>query len=112
MAETTAGSAGTEVPARVGSGNASGNTGPPGGSGASTTHLTPHVQTALNETYVYALSRGLYAIGALAVLGALLAWTLVRDRGVAQLASSAPQLAEPARAAERAAGAQPETILA
>jgi predicted MFS family arabinose efflux permease len=47
------------------------------GSGASTTHLPAHVQGALNETYVYALSKGLYVIGALALLGALLGWTLV-----------------------------------
>ena len=73
------------------------------GSGASTTHLAPHVQTALNQTYVDALSKGLYAIGALALLGALLAWTLVRDRGVSQPAPAAPQPAEPALAAGGAA---------
>src|SRR5205823_6698265 len=38
------------------------------GSGASTTRLPAHVQGALNETYVYALTKGLYAIGALALL--------------------------------------------
>jgi MFS family permease len=64
------------------------------GSGASTTHLPVHVQSALNETYVYALSKGLYAIGGLALLGALLAWTLVGRR-----AEVRPQ---PARASERA----------
>ncbi len=48
------------------------------GSGASTTHLPAQVQGSLNETYVYALSKGLYGIGALALVGALLAWTLVR----------------------------------
>src|SRR4029077_14949011 len=48
------------------------------GSGANTTHLPSHVQGALNDTYVYALSRGLYGIGTLALVGALLAWTLVR----------------------------------
>ncbi|MEA2313768.1 MAG: hypothetical protein QOI03_460 [Solirubrobacteraceae bacterium] len=48
------------------------------GSGASTTHLPAHVQGALNETYVYALSKGLYGVGGLALIGALLAWTLVR----------------------------------
>jgi len=47
------------------------------GSGASTTRLPVHVQGALNETYVYALTKGLYAIGGLALLGALLAWTLI-----------------------------------
>jgi MFS family permease len=62
------------------------------GSGASTTHLPAHVQGALNETYVYALSKGLYAIGGLALLGALLAWTLMRPRGAAQPAP-APQAA-------------------
>jgi EmrB/QacA subfamily drug resistance transporter len=48
------------------------------GSGASTTHLPGRVQGALNESYVYALSHGLYAVGALALVGALLAWTVVR----------------------------------
>jgi EmrB/QacA subfamily drug resistance transporter len=81
------------------------------GSGASTTHLAPNVQTALNETYVYALSKGLYALGALALLGALLAWTLVRDRGAAQLAPASAQPAEPAPALEASARVQePETI--
>jgi EmrB/QacA subfamily drug resistance transporter len=47
------------------------------GSGASTTHLPVHVQGALNDTYVYALTKGLYAIGALALVGSLLAWTLI-----------------------------------
>ena len=69
------------------------------------------MQTALNETYVYALSKGLYAIGALALLGALLAWTLVRDRGAAQLAPASTQPAEPAPALEPSARVQePETI--
>jgi EmrB/QacA subfamily drug resistance transporter len=69
------------------------------GSGASTTHLPGHVQSALNETYVYALSKGLYAIGALALLGALLAWTLVRP--------TAPRL-EPAADQSAAASPLPE----
>ena len=47
------------------------------GSGASTTHLPTQVQSALNDTYVYALTKGLFVIGALALLGALLAWTLM-----------------------------------
>src|SRR5947209_7607797 len=42
------------------------------GSGASTGHLPGHVQGALNDTYVYALSKGLYAVGTLALLGSLL----------------------------------------
>jgi EmrB/QacA subfamily drug resistance transporter len=48
------------------------------GSGASTTHLAGPVQGALNETYVSALSIGLTVVGALALVGAVLAWTLVR----------------------------------
>jgi EmrB/QacA subfamily drug resistance transporter len=58
------------------------------GSGASTTHLPPHVQAALNDTYVYALTKGLYAVGALALVGALLAWTLMRRESIAQPASA------------------------
>jgi hypothetical protein len=48
------------------------------GSGASTTHLPGHIQTALNDTYVSALSSCLYGVGAAALVGALLSWTLVR----------------------------------
>jgi EmrB/QacA subfamily drug resistance transporter len=48
------------------------------GSGASTTHLPAHIQGALNDTYVSALSSCLYAVGAVALLGSLLAFTLVR----------------------------------
>jgi EmrB/QacA subfamily drug resistance transporter len=73
------------------------------GSGASTTHLPAHVQSALNDTYVYALSKGLYAIGGLALVGALAAWTLSGSR--------ARPAAEPVPAAE-GARAQPETIAA
>jgi hypothetical protein len=51
---------------------------------------------------VYALSKGLYAIGALALLGALLAWTLVRPSAptretAADASAAVPPLAEPAR---------------
>jgi EmrB/QacA subfamily drug resistance transporter len=73
------------------------------GSGASTTHLPAHVQSSLNDTYVYALSRGLYGVGALALLGALLAWTLMRPAAGRERAAAEP--ASPsARAAERSAG--------
>jgi EmrB/QacA subfamily drug resistance transporter len=80
------------------------------GSGASTTHLSPHVQSALNETYVYALSKGLYAVGALALLGALLGWVLL-GRAVPADASPATQ---PAPVTEQVGeGALPaETIVA
>jgi len=60
------------------------------GSGASTSHLPGHVQGALNDTYVYALSKGLYAVGTLALLGSLLAWTLVGRRPAPQPARSEP----------------------
>jgi EmrB/QacA subfamily drug resistance transporter len=50
------------------------------GSGASTSHLPGHVQAALNETYVSALSKGLYVLGGLALAGALLGWLLVARR--------------------------------
>jgi EmrB/QacA subfamily drug resistance transporter len=83
------------------------------GSGASTTHLPGHVQGALNETYVYALSKGLYAIGALALLGALLAWTLVGRRPAAAPAPASAALAESARTAaveESGRTPTPETI--
>ena len=74
------------------------------GSGASTTHTPPHVQTALNDTYVYALTKGLYAIAVLALGGALLAWLLVRARPVQ--AAQPPQSLAPAVAAD-AAGPTP-----
>jgi EmrB/QacA subfamily drug resistance transporter len=89
------------------------------GSGASTTRLPAHVQSALNETYVQALSKGLYAIGGLALLGALLAWTLIGRHAATQPTpqpAPAPAPAHPAEPAP-AAGAQaprrtpaPETI--
>jgi hypothetical protein len=80
------------------------------GSGASTSRLPAHVQGALNETYVYALSKGLYAIGALALLGALLAWTLVRGRPGAQPAPASPQLAQSTRTGDSGRTPAPETI--
>jgi len=76
------------------------------GSGASTTHLPAHVQSALNHTYVYALTKGLYGIGALALAGALLAWTLM-GRSEVPAAVSQP---EPSRAQRGApGGAEPAT---
>jgi EmrB/QacA subfamily drug resistance transporter len=59
------------------------------GSGASTSHLPAHVQGALNDTYVYALSKGLYALGALALAGAVLSLALVR-RGAAAAPADTP----------------------
>jgi len=62
------------------------------GSGASTTHLPAHIQSALNDTYVYALTKGLYGVGALALVGALLAWGLVSARtSPAPASAPAPQ---------------------
>jgi EmrB/QacA subfamily drug resistance transporter len=71
------------------------------GSGASTTHTPAHVQSALNETYVYALTKGLYAIGALALIGALLAWLLVRSKATQAL--QAPQPLAPVAPVDAAA---------
>jgi EmrB/QacA subfamily drug resistance transporter len=58
------------------------------GSGASTNHLPVHVQSALDGTYVYALTKGLYALGALALIGSVLALALVR-RGTVEPALAA-----------------------
>jgi EmrB/QacA subfamily drug resistance transporter len=73
------------------------------GSGASTTHLPAHIQTALNDTYVSALSTGLYAIGGLALVGAILSWVLVRR-------PAAEHGAPPAQAQESAPSRAAETI--
>jgi EmrB/QacA subfamily drug resistance transporter len=86
------------------------------GSGASTTHLPAHVQGALNETYVYALTKGLYALGTLALVGSVLACALVRrEAGAATgaapsatgVADRAPALADDRVAAPPAAGRAP-----
>jgi MFS family permease len=77
------------------------------GSGASTTHLPAHVQSALNETYVSALSSGLYAVGALALVGAVLAWTLVRRTVPAPAAEAVPAPA-PAQAPAPVSAGQAE----
>jgi EmrB/QacA subfamily drug resistance transporter len=50
------------------------------GSGASGANVPVHVQIALSQTFVYALSDALYVAGGLALLGAALAWTLVAAR--------------------------------
>jgi EmrB/QacA subfamily drug resistance transporter len=47
------------------------------GSGASGAGLPAGVRAAMSQTYVYALSNALYVAGAISLLGALLAWTLV-----------------------------------
>ena len=67
------------------------------GSGASTNHLPVHVQSALNDTYVYALTKGLYALGTLALIGSLLALVFVR-RGAAVAAPAPAPAAAPAAA--------------
>jgi MFS family permease len=69
------------------------------GSGASTTHLPAHIQGALNDTYVSALSTCLYGVGGAALLGSLLAFTLIRGHApagatLASGASPAPEAAE------------------
>ena len=72
------------------------------GSGASTSHLPSGVQGALNETYVYALSKGLYAIGSLALLGALLAWVLMGRPARTPVSAPSPG-AQPVHPLERPA---------
>jgi EmrB/QacA subfamily drug resistance transporter len=78
------------------------------GSGASNSSLPAGVQGALSHTYVYALSNALFVAGGLALVGAALAWLLVRP--------STPATPEPAQApvpspADAVAPA-PERILA
>jgi hypothetical protein len=70
------------------------------GSGASTTHLPAHIQAALNDTYVSALSSCLYGVGAAALLGALLSWTLVRRPAHLPEAAAEPLAAVAADRAE------------
>jgi EmrB/QacA subfamily drug resistance transporter len=74
------------------------------GSGASGAGLPPAVRVAANQTYVYALSNALYFAGAIALLGALLAWTLVAAHpGSSPAGPSETVTADGARdAAERA----------
>ncbi|HUB36098.1 MAG TPA: MFS transporter [Solirubrobacteraceae bacterium] len=70
------------------------------GSGATGGATVPtHVQTALSQTYVYALSNALYVAGGVALLGALLAWVLVARRP-----APAPAHASEARPEARDAG--------
>lgn len=47
------------------------------GSGASGAHLPSAVQAAMNDTYVYALSKALYVAGGISLLGVVLAWVLI-----------------------------------
>jgi EmrB/QacA subfamily drug resistance transporter len=79
------------------------------GAGSSPTGGAGHpayIQAALSHTYVYALSGALYVAGGVALLGALLAWTLVSRRVRAAEPASrtggrAPdQQRQPARSAE------------
>jgi len=71
------------------------------GSGASGAGLPARVQTAMSQTYVYALSNALYVAGGLALLGALLAWVLVAAH------PSSGQAAEWEPAPERSEAAEP-----
>ena len=60
------------------------------------TGLPVHVQTALSQTYVYALSNALYVAGGISLLGALLAWVLIAAHpGSGQAAEWAPAQEEP-----------------
>ena len=50
------------------------------GSGASGEHLPAAVQVAMNDTFVYALSKGLYVAGGMSLLGAFVALTMIGKR--------------------------------
>ena len=67
------------------------------GSGAGGAGLPAHVQAAMSETYVYALSNALYVAAGLALLGALLAWTLVSPHVRAAEPALEPRRVEPSR---------------
>jgi MFS family permease len=75
------------------------------GSGASGSGMPAHIQTAMGQTYVYALSNALYVAGGLALLGALLAWLLVSpaSRGVERSATAGHEALTPPEAATREA---------
>jgi EmrB/QacA subfamily drug resistance transporter len=47
------------------------------GAGSTGAGAPPQILKAMRHTYVYALSNGLYVAGAVAALGALIAWTLI-----------------------------------
>ncbi len=63
-----------------------------------------YVQAALSHTYVYALSNAVYVAGGLALLGALVAWTLVSPhvRATAPDGRAADMRQQPERSAEPA----------
>jgi MFS family permease len=66
------------------------------GSGASGAGLPAHIQEAMSQTYVYALSNALYVAAGLALLGALLAWLLVAAQvRPTERASQRPETVEP-----------------
>jgi EmrB/QacA subfamily drug resistance transporter len=74
------------------------------GSGASGAGRSEAVRAALSQTYVYALSNALYVAGGLALLGAIVAWTLVAGRAAAPTVLERP---EPARDAEPTGDPEP-----
>jgi hypothetical protein len=81
------------------------------GSGSSGAGLPPHIRTAMSQTFVYALSNALYVAGGLALVGAVLAWTLVGGRPAggspAEPERPAREPREQERPTELAAGAEP-----
>jgi EmrB/QacA subfamily drug resistance transporter len=76
------------------------------GSGASGAGHAAAVRTALSQTYVYALSNALYVAGGLALLGAVVAWTLVAGRAGTRLAEEREQLAREAEQTRDARAAE------
>jgi MFS family permease len=76
------------------------------GSGASGAGSSPAVRVALGQTYVYALSNALYVAGGLALLGAVVAWTLVAGRSGTRLAEEREELAREAEQTRDALAAE------
>jgi EmrB/QacA subfamily drug resistance transporter len=64
------------------------------GSGASHSGAPAPIVAAMRDTYVYALSHALYGAGAVALLGAILAWALVRSRAATRSTAAQPAAAE------------------
>jgi EmrB/QacA subfamily drug resistance transporter len=76
------------------------------GSGASGAGHPAAVVAALSQTYVYGLSNALYVAGAIALLGAVVAWTLVAGR-TSYLPAAAPERPAPTREAEPTGASKP-----
>jgi EmrB/QacA subfamily drug resistance transporter len=68
------------------------------GSGAGLEHVTPHVQAAANTAFVDALGAGMTVSAGAALIGALLAWALIRDHRPPRTSEQEAVALEPAAA--------------